>query len=138
MTNEEAKKKIFSMLISCQISTYTSLYAPDEAVVTISNIVSSIDGMTRYRARKALHALIDDGLICYKSQGCPAIVSFGEYQELVADAAPPINGYTLTEKGYKSEEWKQAYRAWEESMEEWCAHDEEDESDHTEKNEDML
>lgn len=118
-TNDEAKTKIFTMLINCQISTYTSLYAPNEAVVTISNIVNSIDGMTRYRARKALKALIEDGTICYKSQGCPAIVSCGEYQELIAEAAPPINGYTLTPKGYETEDWEQAYRSWEQSLREW-------------------
>lgn len=120
MTNDEAKRKIFSMLINCEISTYAVLYAPDRAVVTIGNIVESIEGLTRYRARKALKQLIADGIICYTSQGCPAVVSHGEYQELIAEAAPPINGYALTEKGFNTNEWRQAYAQWEKSMEEWA------------------
>ena len=120
MENKEAKEKIFSMLISCEISTYTTMYAPDRAVVPISNILACVSGLTKYRARKALKELISDGVICYTSQGCPAIVSYGEYRELVADAAPPINGYCLTKKGFGTDEWKQAYRNWEKSMEEWA------------------
>lgn len=120
MTESEAKEKIFSMLISCEISTYTAMYAPDRAVVPISNILACIDGLTKYRARKALKELISDGVICYTSQGCPAIVSYGEYTELVADAAPPINGYCLTKKGFETEGWKQAYAQWNKSMEEWA------------------
>jgi len=118
MTNDEAK--IFGVLINCQISTYTALYAPEEAVVTISNILSLTEGMSKYRARKALRSLKEQGVICYKSQGCPAIVSYGEVPELVADAAPPINGYCLTDEGYESAEFKDAYKAWEKSMAEWA------------------
>lgn len=120
MTNDEVKRKIFSMLINCEISTYTALYAPDRAVVTIGNIVESIEGLTKYKARKALKQLIVDGIICYTSQGCPAVVSHGEYKELIAEAAPPINGYALTEKGFNTNEWRQAYAQWEKSMEEWA------------------
>ena len=120
MTLEEAKEKIFKTIINCQISTYTSLYAPDEAVITIGNLIDLIDGLTKYKARKALKILRDDGFICYKSQGCPAIVSYGEYAELVYDAAPPINGYALNKKAYDTEEWKTAYNDWCKSMEEWA------------------
>ena len=120
MTNDEAKEKIFQMLISCEISTYTAMHAPDRAVVPISNILACIDGLTMYRARKALKELTSDGFICYTSQGCPAVLSCGEYTELVADAAPPINGYCLTKKGFKTKEWKQAYAEWVKSMEEWA------------------
>ncbi len=121
MTDSEARNRIFSTLISCEISTYTAMYAPDRAVVPISNLLSLVDGLTKYRARKALRQLIQDGVICYTSQGCPAIVSYGEYQELVAEAAPPINGYCLTKKGFETTEWKQAYKDWEKSMEEWAS-----------------
>lgn len=120
MTNDEVKRKIFSMLINCEISTYTALYAPDRAVVTIGNIVESIEGLTKYKARKALKQLIADGIICYTSQGCPAVVSHGEYRELISEAAPPVNGYALTEKGFNTNEWHQAYAQWEKSMEEWA------------------
>lgn len=120
MRQDEAKEKIFRVLISCQISTYTALYAPDEAVVSIGNILHLIDGLTKYRARLALKELIADGLIEYKSQGCPAIVSYGEYAELVSESGPPINGYALTHKGYESNEYKHAYDEWCKSMEEWA------------------
>lgn len=120
MNNAEAKEKIFTALIHCQISTYTALYAPGEAVITISNLIALIDGLTKYRARKALKELIAEGIVEYKSQGCPAVMSCGEVPELVYDAGPPINGYTLTKKGYETEAWKQAYKDWEKSMEEWA------------------
>ena len=116
MTNWEAMDKIFNCLINCQLSTYTTPFSPPEVVVTISNILALIPGLTKYRARKAIKALISDGVICYKSQGCPAIVN----EELVCEAGPPINGYTLTEEGYRTEKWKNAYNAWCKSMEEWA------------------
>lgn len=119
MIDWEVREKIFSLLISCEISTYTSMHAPDRAVVPISTILSLLPDVTKYGARKALKALINDGLVCYTSQGCHAVVSYGEVPELVADAAPPINGYALTEKGFETPEWKQAKRDWEKSMEEW-------------------
>lgn len=120
MINWEVREKIFALLINCEISTYTAMYAPDRAVVPISNILSLLPGVTKYGARKALKALINDGLVCYMSQGCPATVSYGEVPELVADAAPPINGYALTMKAFETPEWKQAYKEWEKSMEEWA------------------
>lgn len=120
MTTSEAKEKIFNKIINCEISLYTAMYAPDKAVVPISNIIHLINGLTKYRARKALKELINDGLIYYTSQGCPALVSYGEYTELIDDARPPINGYALTQKGFETETWKKAYKEWEKSMEEWA------------------
>lgn len=120
MTTEEAKVKIFDCLISCEISLYTVCYAPDKAVVPISNIIHLINGLTKYRARKALKELINDGLIYYTSQGCPALESYGyEYEELIDDAHPPINGYALTEKGFKTDIFKQRFKEYNESLEEW-------------------
>lgn len=118
MTTEEAKVKIFDCLISCEISLYTVLYAPDKAVVPISNIIHLINGLTKYRARKALKELINDGLIYYTSQGCPALVSYCD--ELIDDARPPINGYALTEKGVKTDIFKQKLKEYNESLEEWA------------------
>lgn len=120
MTTEEAKVKIFDCLISCEISLYTCLYAPDNAVVPISDIIHLINGLTKYRARKALKELINDGFIYYTSQGCPAIVSYGEYTELIYDARPPINGYALTEKGVKTDIFKQRLKEYNKSLEEWA------------------
>jgi len=120
MTDWEVREKIFALLINCQISTYNAMYAPARAVVPISNILSLLPCVTKYGARKALKALINDGLVCYRSQGRSAVVSYGEVPELVADAAPPINGYALTKKVFETPEWKQAYKDWEKSMEEWA------------------
>lgn len=120
MCDELVKTRIFNILISCEIGTYTSLYAPDRAVVTISNIVALLGDVTKYGARKALKRLMEDGLVEYTSQGCPAVISYGEVPELIADAAPPINGYCLTKKGFETPEWKQAYKKWDKAMEEWA------------------
>lgn len=120
MIDSGLKDRIFNILINCQISTYTSPYAPNEAVIPISNILSLLGDGTKYSVRKCLKSLMQDGVICYKSMGCPAVVSYGEIPELVYDAAPPINGYTLTKKGYQTPEWKNAYKEWEKSMEEWA------------------
>ena len=120
MYDESVKARIFDILISCEIGTYTSSHAPDRAVVSISNIVALLGDVTKYGARQALKRLKADGLVEYTSQGCPAIMSYGEVPELIADAAPPINGYCLTKKGFETPEWKQAYKKWNKSMEEWA------------------
>ena len=114
------KEKIFDCLISCEIGSYTTYMAPEKTVITISNICKLIPETTRYGARKALKELIANGLVEYTSQGCPAVVSYGEVPELVCDARPPINGYALTKKGFESDRWKQAYAEWCKSMEEWA------------------
>ena len=80
----------------------------------------SLRGFRDTGQKKALRGLISDGLIEYKSQGRPAVVSNGEYQELVYDAMPPINGYALTKKAFQTEEWLKAKTEWNASMEEWA------------------
>ena len=120
MHDGTVKERIFDILIGCEISTYTSFHSPDRAVVSISNIVALLGNVTKYAARQALKRLREDGLVEYTSQGCPAVVSYGEIQELIADAAPPINGYCLTKKGFETPEWKQAYKDWCKSMEDWA------------------
>lgn len=120
MYDETVKDRIFHHIIWCEISNYTSLYAPGKAVVSISNLLYLLGNVTKYSARQALKRLIADGLIEYTSQGCPAVMSYGEVPELVEDAAPPINGYALTKKGFETPEWKNAYKEWCKSMEEWA------------------
>ena len=117
----EDANKVLSCIMSCEISLYTACYAPDKAVVPISNIISLLK-WTKYRSRKALKELRELELIEYTSQGCPAIVSYGaeSYPELIDDAHPPINGYTLTKKAFESELWKECYSEWSKSMEEWA------------------
>lgn len=120
MYDSKVRDRIFNLLVSCQIGTNMHTYAPDIAVVSISNIVSLLGDVTKYHARNALKSLIADGLVYYTSQGRPAVVSYGEVTELICDAAPPINGYALTKKAYQSGEYKQAYADWEKSLEEWA------------------
>lgn len=48
----------------------------------------------------------DKVLIERASMGLPAQVSRGEIEELICEAAPPINGWKLTERGYKSNVFK--------------------------------
>lgn len=123
MYDESVKDRIFNVLISCEIATYTNLYAPDRAVVSISNIVALLGDVTKYGARQALKRLMADGLVEYTSQGRPAVISYyGEDGEgsLIEGAAPPINGYCLTKKGFETPEWKQAYKKWEKSIDEWA------------------
>lgn len=113
--------KVLRCIMSCEISLYTACYAPDKAVVRISDIVNLLK-WTKYRARKALRELRELELIEYTSQGCPAIVSYGaeSYPELIDDAHPPINGYALTKKAFESNLWKECYSEWSKSMEEWA------------------
>ena len=117
----ENASKVLECIMSCEISLYTACYAPDKAVVPISNIASLLK-WTKYRVRKALKELRELELIEYTSQGCPAIVSYGaeSYPELIDDACPPINGYALTKKAFESDLWKNLHAGWEKSMEEWA------------------
>ena len=117
MTDEASD--VLSIIISCEISTYMHTYGPDKAVVPISSLVNVLE-WTKYRTRKALKELRELGLIEYTSQGCPAIVSYGEITELICEAMPPINGYALTEKGFESNLYKQKYAKWKKDLEEWA------------------
>ncbi len=123
MDTRTAKELIFKALCSCKISLYMACYAPDKAVVPISNFCSLIKGLTKYRARLALKELVSEGLVEYTHQGCPAIVSPSTengYGELIDDAHPPINGYALTKKGFESDIYKSHKADWEKSMEDWA------------------
>lgn len=110
--------EILNCLMNCETSLYTCLYAPDKAVVPISNLIY-LKKWTKYRMRKALKELRQLNLVEYTSQGCPAIVSIGEYQELIAEAGPPINGYALTSKAFESDMWEEHYAEWSKGIEEW-------------------
>lgn len=119
ITFEQAKEKVLNSIISAEIGSYMTLYAPSPSVITISNLMN-LTGLTRYGTRKALKALQREGYIYYTSQGCPAVESCGEYRELVLEARPPINGYALTKEGFKSRQWLDAYGEWNKSMAEWA------------------
>lgn len=119
MTLEQAKERVLLQLMSAEIGSYMTMYAPEKTVVTISNLMR-LTGFTRYGTRKACLALIDDGMIEFVSQGCPAVVSYGEVPELVWDAGSPLNGYTMTKKAFESDMWKEMYSEWCKSLEEWA------------------
>ncbi len=106
------RDKVFKTIIECQINANTCLYAPNPPAVPISNILMLNKGMTLYGAKKALQWLVKKGLVQYVSVGRPAIVSEGESHELVSEARPPLNGYILTQTGFESFEYKDAYREW--------------------------
>lgn len=110
-------ESVFECICSCEIGTYMSAYSPSKAVINSSDIVSIL-WTTRYKARKYLKSLEAMGLIEKASVGFPALVSYGEYTELISDAMPPRNGYGITQRGFESECWKRIYREWEKSLEE--------------------
>lgn len=120
MVPDEARQKIFRLIINCELSLWTAPYSPDEAVVPISTVVALIDGLSRYQARKSLRGLVSDGLLEYKSQGRPALVSYGECPELICEAMPPVNGYALTKQAFKTDEWLNAKTEWARGMAEWA------------------
>jgi len=113
---------VFLVFCSAEISTYTTMYAPDRAVVSTKE-VARILKWTEYRARKAIKSLVNRGWLERASVGCPAVVSYGEVPELVCDAMPPKNGYAITKKGFKTGLWKSAYQDWCDSMAEWANKD---------------
>lgn len=116
----EFEEQILKAIISCEISTYTCSYAPEKVVVTTSNLATLLE-WTKYKVRKALRGLMAIGYVEYISQGCPAVESNTENgRELICEAQPPINGYTLTELGFSTTQFRAAYEAWNKSMEQWA------------------
>lgn len=113
------EKAVFQYIVNCEISSYTTMYADNRIVVSAGEIANALL-WTKYRARKAIKNLVSEGYIERASVGRPAIESYGEYRELVYDAMPPKNGYALTSKSFRCEEWKVLYAEWCKSMEEWA------------------
>ena len=117
MTSDE--KAVFHVIANCEVSSYSTTYAPDKVVVSTGDI-AKMCLWSKYRTRKAIKGLVEKGLIERASCGCPVVVSYGEYPELVCEARPPMNGYAITKQGFQSEEWKSIYDLWCRSMEEWA------------------
>ena len=84
------------------------------------DISESIEGAKREYVRKALTWLRLNGLVKKACIGRPAIETFGEYRELVCEAMPPKKGWTLTDLGKESEEYKESCKAFNDSMREWA------------------
>jgi len=110
---------VFQCIANCEVSSYTTTYSPERVVVSTGDI-AKMNQWTKYRTRKAIKGLVEKGLIERASCGCPAVVSYGEYTELVCEARPPMNGYAITKKGFQNEMWKNIYDLWCRSMEEWA------------------
>lgn len=123
MNNAEKAREImlgvvFRVFCSAEIGTYMCTYAPERAVVSAKE-TAKILKWTEYRTRKAIKELVSRGWIERASCGCPAVVSCGEYPELVCEAMPPKNGYAITKQGFQTDHWKLAYEEWNESLKEW-------------------
>lgn len=117
--SEFDERVVFHCIANCEVSTYTIMYPPQRVVVSTGEI-AKMCLWSKYRARKAIKGLVEKGLIERASCGNPAVVSCGEYAELVFESAPPKNGYAITEQGFQSEEWKSIYDMWCRSMAEWA------------------
>ena len=103
----ELKKQVFTEI--CQAETVTCFN--NNGVITTSNLMDFIPGVSKYRMRQVLKALKEEGLIEYRSMGCPTEED-PYYHELVHDAAPPINGYAVSVKGMETEVFKTVYQNW--------------------------
>lgn len=112
-------KSVLSVIINADLSINMTMYGPDKGVISTKNIAYILK-WSKYRTKKAIAELKEMGYIKRESVGCPAIVSCGEYQELISESRPPINGFGLTKVGYESSTYKEAFRAWEKSLEEWA------------------
>ena len=110
---------VFHCIANCEVSSYTTMYGPSRVIVSTGDI-AKMCLWSKYRTKKAIKGLVEKGLIERASCGNPAIVSYGEYTELVYESAPPTNGYAISKQGFKSEEWKSIYDMWCRSMEEWA------------------
>lgn len=99
----------------CELSNNT--YGVD--VITSKGIMSCT-GLSKYKVIKAIHFWRDKGLVEFASIGRPAVVSYGEVEELECEAAPPVNGWSLTGKGRKSNCFKIAKKDFEKSLRDWA------------------
>lgn len=116
----EFEEKVLSMIISCEIGTYTCCYAPAKAVVSTGSLAKMLK-CSKYKVRKALKSLLAIGYIEYTSQGRPAIESNTENgYELICEALPPINGYALTELGFATQQFRYAKEKFDEAMRKWA------------------
>lgn len=119
LLHESEIEAVFLVFCHAEIGSYMIPYAPDRVVVSARE-TAKILKWTEYRTRKAIKELVSRGWIERASCGNPAVVSYGEYTELIFDAEPPKNGYALTKAGFQTDLWKTAYAEWCKSMEEWA------------------
>lgn len=103
MTNEELRPILIKLLWDVDLAITLSMYAPDDSVITISNILyllkESEHEVSKYRLRLTLKELIADGVVEYKSVGCP-----GEDTPCFEYSGPVlenIDGYVSKDDLYK-------------------------------------
>lgn len=119
--------KVFATL--CSLSNNIECYD-----VFSSAILAKRTELSQYKTLKALHCLCDLGMVERASMGCPAQFSYGEITEMICDAAPPISGWSLTEKGRETDVFQKAKKEFEDSFNAWArgelnASDDEEEGD---------
>lgn len=96
---------VFEAIIECDLEESINPHGLERCVVSSSEIAKWMN-ISRYRARKSLNLLVRAGLVEKASVGCPAVYSYGEITELEWESGPPKNGYALTDKAFKTEEYK--------------------------------
>lgn len=94
-------------------------------VITTKNIMNSTK-LSKYMALKQLRLWREHGFIERASMGCPAQYSGGEYDEMICEAYPPINGWRLTKKGCESGTYKTAQKEYLDGLLKWANGDYDD------------
>jgi hypothetical protein len=88
-------------------------------VITTKSLTEALK-ISRYKVIKAVHELIDEGLVKKGYYGRPAVMSYGEVAELAFEAEPPICGWSVTEKGQDTAVYKKACEEYEQSLQDWA------------------
>lgn len=112
------EREVFNYIANCETSSYTTLYGPQITVVSAKEIVQGLN-ISIYKVRRLIKGLVKQGIIKRASCKNSAITFSGEYIELISELGPPKNGYTITQQGFNTTEWKHIYSTWCKSMEEW-------------------
>lgn len=97
--NEYSDREKVLRIISRIVVDYYDVY------VISTKRIATIAKLSKYKTFKVLHELRDEGLVERASQ-CPAQVSYGDVVELIGEAMPPINGWTITDKGRETSIYK--------------------------------
>lgn len=111
---KENQEKVLQIMCKTELDIYGEIY------VFSSREIAIRAKMSRQNVIKILHELHNKGLVEKASQGCPAQVSCGEVTELICDAAPPKNGWSLTDKSRESSIYKAEQEKFNKSLEKWA------------------
>lgn len=111
---EEAKRVIFAYVAERTCEAWTD----DDRTVTFSQILKAYP-MPKYRIRKALRQLRDEGLLKYAH-----VKIYDGY-----DLYPPINGYLITQKARETDAFKSIEEKVREKWQELCGFVEKEEEE---------